>query len=518
MISKRLFVPVSLFVICSAWMISGQENEYFARANQALLGHRFDDAITDYLKAITYSNYREARLIWDDLGYAYLEKRNYSKALDYLEMSAPAFPEDFDVRFYIAVAFFLSHQTDESAARLDEIARNIYFDGRWLEDSMGLNILNEFGDLVPRQSLERLRKEKGVYLLRKGPGTAVLFIDAFNEKNEGLFHYLKGLILDEKGLTKEAQRQFAAAAAAGYEMNERPRAKEGMAVEIEHRLKGHAGSLAWLVHERVLKELGRSDIPNAIHNLEDALHIDQKSFEINHNLALLQYDMGDLEQAEIFCARALWWLEDDAPCHELMGNIYFRGRAYEKALKEFERAVELDAKSASAYHNLGSAYYALNDTGRAELYWKKVIECEREKGIINPEISSLKTGSSELKHSLTIKERPVSFLSYTSLGRLYLEQKLLDSAVEQFRKAMEIAPRDAEIYLDMAKALMEKGLKEEAAGYLDKYFILGGKNEGEARELSNKLKKRSYDENAPATRLVREGQQPQTSSCLSFST
>jgi Flp pilus assembly protein TadD len=47
--------------------------------------------------------------------------------------------------------------------------------------------------------------------------------------------------------------------------------------------------------------------------------------------------------------------------------------------------------------------------------------------------------------------------------------------VEQFRKAMEIAPCDAEIYLDMAKALMEKGLKEEAAGYLDQYFILGGK-------------------------------------------
>jgi len=141
MISKRLFVPVSLVVLCSAWMISGQENKYFARADQALLGHRFDDAIADYLKAITYSNPREAPLIWDDLGYAYLKKGEYAKALDYLEMSVSAFPEDFDVRFYSAVAFFLNHQTDESAARLDEIARNICFDGRWLEDSMGLNIL-----------------------------------------------------------------------------------------------------------------------------------------------------------------------------------------------------------------------------------------------------------------------------------------------------------------------------------------------------------------------------------------
>jgi len=488
MISKRLFVPVSLFILSSAWMISGQENKYFARADQALLGHRFDDAIAGYLKAITYSNHREKPLIWDDLGYAYLKKGEYAKALDYLEMSASAFPEDFDVRFYLAVAFFLNHQTDESAARLDEIARNIWFDGRWLEDSAGLNILNEFGDLVPRQRLEGLHKEKGVYLLKKDPGTAVLFIDAFNEKNEGLFHYLRGLIFDEKGLTQEAQGEFGAAAAAGYEMNGRPGAKEGIAVGIEHRPKGHAFSLAWLAYQRVLSELGRSDIPNAIRNLEDALAIDQKSFEINHNLALLHYDMGDLEQAKVSCARALWWRENDASCHVLMGNIYFRGRAYEKALKEFERAVELDAKSASAYHNLGSAYYALIDTGRAELYWKKAIECEREKGIINPETSSLKAGSSELKHSLTIQEKPVSFLSCTSLGRLYLEQNLLDAAVEQFRKAMEIAPREAEIYLDMAKALTEKGLKEEAAGYLEKYFILGGKNEGEARELSLKLK------------------------------
>lgn len=215
MISKRLFVSVSLFVICSAWIISGQENDYFARADQALLGHRFDDAVTDYLKAINFSNHRDARLIWDDLGYAYLEKREYSKALDYLEMSASASPEDFDVRFYIAMAQFLNHQADEAAARLDEIARNIYFDGHWLEDSIGLDILNEFGDLVSKQSLERLRKEKGVYLLRKGPGTAVLFIDAFNDRNEGLFHYLRGVILEEKGLANEAQRQFAAAAGAG---------------------------------------------------------------------------------------------------------------------------------------------------------------------------------------------------------------------------------------------------------------------------------------------------------------
>jgi len=61
---------------------------------------------------------------------------------------------------------------------------------------------------------------------------------------------------------------------------------------------------------------------------------------------------------------------------------------------------------------------------------------------------------------------------------------------------MEMAPREAEIYLDMAKALMEKGLKEEAASHLEKYFIWGGKDEGEARELSNKLKKPS-DERFP---------------------
>ncbi|MGA2533568.1 MAG: tetratricopeptide repeat protein [Candidatus Aminicenantales bacterium] len=491
MISRRHIILVSFLVFASVWTAFGQAGDDLARADQFLLSHRWDDAITNYLKIIASSDNKERRLAWDDLGYAYLKKREFSKALDYLEISAATFPEDFDVRFYIAVAFFLNNEIDKSAARLNDIARNIYFDGRWLENLADLKILNEFDEPVPRPELEGLRKEKGVFLQTKNAGVSVLYIDAFNEKNEGLFHYLRGLVLEGKGLKEEAREQFAAAAGAGYETAGQPVAKEKILRVIDHRLKSHPGSLAWLVHEQFLRKVRRSDIPSAIGILEDALHIDQKSFEINHNLALLQFDIGNLEQAESFCARALWWRENDAQCHELMGIVYFRRRAYEEALREFERAVQLDAGSASAHHNLGSAYYALKDASRAELNWKRAIKCEGQKGIIQPATSPPETAAGELRHSLKVTNRPVSFLSYTSLGRLYLEQKRLDAATDQFKRAMEIAPGDADIYLDMAKALLEKGLKEEAAVSLKKYFSLGGKNEGEALDLANKLKKMS---------------------------
>jgi tetratricopeptide (TPR) repeat protein len=463
--------------------------DYVSRADKALLEHRLDAAIDYYFKALENIKYRDEPAIWDDLGYAFLEKGQYQRALDYLRRAGQASPEDYDVRLYLAIAYFLNHEVDRAEACLEEISKDVYFDGRWIESSAKLNIVNEYGDRVAKETMDRLRKEKGVALFRKSKRETVLVIDAFNEKNEGLFHYLRGLVFKQQERDEEAQGEFAAAFQAGYR-NSSPVGMSGQPTfSIDHRIKGHGGYLAWFAHEQFLKELELGKVSEAVRLLDDALHIDQGSFEINHNLALLLYDTGDLEQAEIYCARALWLRENSVKDHELLGIIYFQHKEYAKALSEFKRTAELDETGASVYHNLGSVYYALGDQVLAESFWRKAIEREGRRGVSNSNAVAATVGTADLKHLLKVTQRPVSFLSQQSLGRLYLEQKLPDRAIDQFKKAMDLIPDDADIHLDMAKALLEKGLDDEAAEYLAKYFSFGGKNEGEAKTLSERLKR-----------------------------
>jgi len=207
---------------------------------------------------------------------------------------------------------------------------------------------------------------------------------------------------------------------------------------------------------------------------------------VNHNLAIFYFDIGNLQNAENSCARTLWFNEDHIGSHDLMGNIYFHQREHEMSLEEFKRILEIDEGNANAHYNLGSVYHELNDWANAEQQWKKAIECEKKKVKIEREQDFTEK---ELEYSVTVRKRPVSFLSHQSLGKLYIHLGLLGKAVVEFESAIDLRPGEAEPYLDLGKAYYKKGEREKSVFYLDKYLYLGGEKEKEAKKLLDELRK-----------------------------
>lgn len=491
----------TLFLLAVAFAnpISSSYQEYFFQGDKALLEGDFDKAITHYLKGMHYAKPRESVIVKDDLGYAYLQLGKLNRAKDCLKSALESFPENYNIRFYLGVVYLIDEDYDLAAEEFKTIEENVYFDDSWIKIAELSQIFNKFDDKVPESHWMRLRKEKGVALhAKKSKNRAlsqkILDIDAFDEKNRGVFFFAQGVVLSELGQNDRAQTKFLDAKEAGYVWDEL------IPSRIHHRLKGHDIFLVHTVHQDFFKTLRSGRLDEAIAKLEKTLQVDEDSPEVHHNLALLYLDLAKLEEAkvkllekaEIFCARALWFQKLYRPNHEerlryleLMGNIYFFQGNYERSKEEFLDMLSTDPKDANTHYNLGCVYYHQKLSELAESEWKKAIDLDQKKLNRKDDEDS---SEEEMSYTVTVRKKSVSFFARTSLGKLYLEQNQPEKAVAVLEEAIKLKPRVAEPYLDLARACHCVGLDEKTHSYLERYLFLGGSKK-KAEELKALIRK-----------------------------
>ena len=215
----RSFRVLLLIILIQSFGFS--ESQYFYQADLALLSRDYDKAIANYLKGINYSEFRETSLICDDLGYAFLQKGEIKKAQDYLKRALESYPDNYNIKFYLAVSYLINEEVELAMSELKDIEDNIYFDDSWTEIANRSKIYNKFGDGVREEQWNRIKKEKGVLLHkkkhgRKGALRLTLQIDAFDERNEGIFYFTQGLVNKKQGLTKLGEKNFTKAKERGY--------------------------------------------------------------------------------------------------------------------------------------------------------------------------------------------------------------------------------------------------------------------------------------------------------------
>ena len=87
--------------------IYSQRHRYLEKGDRALLQKDYRTAIDNYLKGMNYADKKDITQTWDDLGFAYLQEKNYQDAGDYLQKTISAFPEDFNSILYLSAAFYI---------------------------------------------------------------------------------------------------------------------------------------------------------------------------------------------------------------------------------------------------------------------------------------------------------------------------------------------------------------------------------------------------------------------------
>ena len=176
--------------------------------------------------------------------------------------------------------------------------------------------------------------------------------------------------------------------------------------------------------------------------------------------------------------------------YDLLGNIYFKKGEINKSVIAFKKSIEIQQKDAMGHYNLGCSYLQLNDWDNAEKEWKKAIKYEKESKKIK---AREKISEDQLKISLIVVKRPVSFRAHKSLGQLYIAKNLPEKALKEFKKSIKLEPDDPEPYYELGNIYNKKSEKNEkyvrkAVFYYEEYLYLGGEKEEEVKELLKPLK------------------------------
>ena len=149
--------------------------------------------------------------------------------------------------------------------------------------------------------------------------------------------------------------------------------------------------------------------------------------------------------------------------HYNLGNSYlFRGMT-DKAIQEFQEAIQMDSAYADAYLNLGVAYASIGAEEKAMAALHKAIQ--------------FKPGDSE---------------SHYNLGLLYSNKGLGYLAIEQYKKALSLNPASGNARNNLGIALAESGRIDEAIEQFQEGLRLFPADEELRKNLENAYKLKSH--------------------------
>jgi len=207
------------------------------------------------------------------------------------------------------------------------------------------------------------------------------------------------------------------------------------------------------------------------------------------------YSKDPQTQIEYYSEALLLWKNADgiktkAVAYNTRGNVYSDLKQYDKAIADYNKAIELDptgecgiGKKGAAYYNRGLAYSGLKQYDKAISDYNKAIELNSgdaeayaSRGIINLVLGKKNEGISDLNKSTEnytaeINKNPNDSFLYNNRGWSYLWLDECEKAKSDFEKSIEIDKNFAYPYDNLGIYWWHcKKNKNKSLDYFEKAF------------------------------------------------
>jgi eukaryotic-like serine/threonine-protein kinase len=186
-------------------------------------------------------------------------------------------------------------------------------------------------------------------------------------------------------------------------------------------------------------------------NIDDAMVMLEQAIKADPNFGLAYATRGEakwdryqtskdskfVRAAQADCSKAIEMANAGAEGHVCLGMLQRGTGEYEKAVVEFQRALQLDPTIDEAYIGMALAYAALNKLDEAEKTYLNFIA-------VNPNY----------------------YRGYNVLANFYLQQAQYDKAAQIYQQAIRLAPENSQLYYNLGGTYLFLGRDNQAISAL----------------------------------------------------
>jgi len=247
---------------------------------------------------------------------------------------------------------------------------------------------------------------------------------------------------------------------------------------------------SWAAHNNLGREyFCKKQYRKALFHFRESLRLYDSQIPARGNLATLFEELGIHKEAieqhrEILKIVPPGYRE--GKIHHNIGVLYHKMEDYDKAIEEYELALEINPELHLSYFNLALTYF------KKGLMDEVIVNIEKSLSLKDLPLQL----ESEIRPSKQEYLEAINFdkfnnpLVYTNLGILYSEYGLYDAAERAFELAMEFDPYSADSYYNLGVLYWQKGDLKQSSKFWRKTLKLNSNHILAKRWLEN-LKNRN---------------------------
>ncbi len=194
-------------------------------------------------------------------------------------------------------------------------------------------------------------------------------------------------------------------------------------------------------------------------------------------LGMEYHDQGELDKAVAEFEKAIELDPNNADAHRNLGTAYGEQGKWEEGAAAYERAIELDPDFGEAYGDLTAAYFYLERIPEALEAGEKAIElapdyatAHNNLGIVYKEQGEFDLAIAEYEKAIELD--PSDPKPHNNLGNVYKQQGEFDMAIAEYEKALEVDPNYATAHLSLGLLYAQQDRPDEAIAEFETYLQL----------------------------------------------
>ncbi len=207
---------------------------------------------------------------------------------------------------------------------------------------------------------------------------------------------------------------------------------------------------------------------------------------------------GQLNEAFMEFQKAYKLNPRDKKTLNYLGYISMRFKKYDEAINYYRNAIVIDPEYAEAMNNLGVTYAEIGNWDEAMINFDSALSnpmyktpemAYANKGYVLYRKGDYRSAETVIKEAL-IRNKKFPMASYV-LGLVYIKLNNDDDAIEEFKKAIGLAPGYAEAHMELAKTYLRSGNRAKALKHFEA-VLEHDNNPLRLREASDNISRLKY--------------------------